>query len=271
MEEIREDNLSKPIENAVPDERMPGLTAEESKEKSERQAQETPDQPGSGPTPQKEPETDRKGGEGACQTRGRRCHWAHLIFDLLLLAAVITLFVLHFTDRKPAKAAPPTVTEQVGDGSVVYVNLDTINDKYEMVSLLTDSIDAEKQRQTVQFQNRQKALENKLANYQRNMQSGQLTAQQAQYAEASLQQESQKLQSDYAQAVESLEARYTAALEQIADSLRAATLRVNAGVNASFVLTYGSGSPMICADPSRDITGQVLEELNKPFTKKNKK
>lgn len=208
------------------------------------------------------PECDKK----------KKCHLAHLIFDLLLLAAVITLFILHFAGNKQNKVAAPIVaTEQQGDGSVVYVNIDTINEKYEMVSLLTDSIDAEKQRQTVQFQNRQKALENKLANYQRNMQSGQLTAQQAQYAEASLQQESQKLQSDYAQAVESLEARYAAALEQIADSLREATKRVNAGVNASYVFTYGSGSPMICADPSRDITNQVLEELNKPFAKKKKK
>lgn len=207
------------------------------------------------------PECDKK----------KNCHWAHLIFDLLLLAAVIALFILHFAGNKQNKVAAPVATEQQGDGSVVYVNIDTINEKYEMVSLLTDSIDAEKQRQTVQFQNRQKALENKLANYQRNMQSGQLTAQQAQYAEASLQQESQKLQSDYAQAVESLEARYTAALEQIADSLREATKRVNAGVNASYVFTYGSGSPMICADPSRDITNQVLDELNKPFSKKKKK
>ncbi len=208
------------------------------------------------------PECDKK----------KKCHLAHLIFDLLLLAAVITLFILHFAGNKQNKvAAPIVVTEQQGDGSVVYVNIDTINEKYEMVSLLTDSIDAEKQRQTVQFQNRQKALENKLANYQRNMQSGQLTAQQAQYAEASLQQESQKLQSDYAQAVESLEARYAAALEQIADSLREATKRVNTGVNASYVFTYGSGSPMICADPSRDITNQVLDELNKPFSKKKKK
>ncbi len=218
------------------------------------------------------PETCCKEADKSACDKKKKCHLAHLIFDLLLLAAVVTLFILHFADGKSNKIAAVEPTEQVGDGSVVYVNIDTINEKYEMVSLLTDSIDAEKQRQTVQFQNRQKALEKKLANYQQNMQTGQLTAQQAQYAEASLQQESQKLQTDYAQAVESLEARYAAALEQIADSLRVATQRVNAaGVNASYVFTYGSGSPMISADPSRDITNAVLDELNKPFSKKNKK
>lgn len=267
MEEIRE-NVN-PVDNVVPDEVVPGFVAAEDKEKDEKRALEAPE--AAEMMPEAKSEENTTCGAGNDTNCKKRCRLFQLLFDLLMAIGLIVLFILHFTGNKPAKVADPVVAEQKGDGSVVYVNIDTINEKYEMVSLLTDSIDAEKQRQTVQFQNRQKALENKLANYQRNMQSGQLTAQQAQYAEASLQQESQKLQSDYAQAVESLEARYTAALEQIADSLREATKRVNAGINASYVFTYGNGSPMIIADPSRDITNQVLEELNKPFSKKKKK
>ena len=114
------------------------------------------------------------------------------------------------------------------------------------------------------------SIENKLANYQRNMQSGQLTAQQAQYAEQSLQQESAQLQNDYSVALESLEARYTAALNQIADSLKAAVVRANARHNASFVISYGAGGQVIVADPTKDITQEVLDDLNKPFKKKKK-
>ena len=267
MEEIRE-NVN-PVDNVVPDEVVPGFVAAEDKEKDEKRTSVTPEVAEVMPEAKSEENMTCGAGDGAdCK---KKCRLFQLIFDILMAVGLIVLFILHFSGNKHDKVTASVLTEVKGDGSVVYVNIDTINEKYEMVSLLTDSIDAEKQRQTVQFQNRQKALENKLANYQRNMQSGQLTAQQAQYAEASLQQESQKLQSDYAQAVESLEARYAAALEQIADSLRAASLRVNAGLNASYVFTYGSGSPMICADPSRDITNQVLDELNKPFSKKKKK
>ena len=265
MEEIRE-NVN-PVENVVPDEVMPGFVAAESKEKSERQAQEETEQP------EREPEFKEGDGkeskeEGTCD-RGKRCRIAQWIFNALMLAAVAVLFILHFC-QKPEKYAAPLVSGQPGNGDVVYVNIDTINEKYEMVSLLTDSIEMEKQRQAVVFQNRQKALEQKLTNYQNNMQSGQLTAQQAQYAEASLQQESQRLQNDYAVAVEALEARYTAALAQIADSLKAATARVNKKYNASFVFSYGAGGQMLCADPTKDITNEVLDELNKPFTRKRK-
>lgn len=208
--------------------------------------------------------------EKTCSAKKCKCGCkVSIACHIVTLAAVIVLFILHFTGgKKPSSAAAVNVTP--GNGDVVYVNIDSINTGYEMVSLLTDSIEAEKQKQAILFQNRQKALETKLANYQRNVQTGQLTAQQAQYAEASLQQESQTLQNDYAQAVESLEARYTAAMSQIADSLKAAAQRVNAKYNASFVFSYGNGGQMICADPTKDITAEVLDELNKPFKKKKK-
>ncbi len=208
--------------------------------------------------------------EKTCRTERCKCGCkVGIICHVITLAAVVVLFILHFTGGKKSNNAV-AVNVTPGNGDIVYVNIDSINTGYEMVSLLTDSIEAEKQKQSVLFQNRQKTLETKFANYQRNVQTGQLTAQQAQYAEASLQQESQSLQSDYAQAVESIEARYAAAMSQIADSLKAAALRVNAKYNASFVFSYGNGGQMICADPTKDITAEVLDELNKPFKKKKK-
>ena len=267
MEEIRE-NVN-PVDNVVPDEVVPGFVAAEDKEKDEKWAPEAPE--AAETMPEAKSEEDDSCGVGNDTNCKKKCRLFQLVFDILMAIGLIVLFILHFAGGGKKDNVVATPVQQAGDGTIVYVNLDSINEKFEMVSLLTDSLDLEKQRQAVQFQNRQKALENKLANYQRNMQTGQLTAQQAQYAEASLQQESAQLQNDYAQAVESLEARYAAALEQIADSLRAACARVNAQRNASFVFTYGSSSPMMVADPSCDITNAVLDELNKPFSKKKKK
>lgn len=264
MEEIRE--RENPTENVVPDEMLPGFVAEESKQKAEQQAPEQTEQPTDEPEQQ-----EIVGGDTASASGSRKCcKVGQLVFDAIMLAAVVVLFVLHFCGNKEKNDIIPVDPALAGNGDVVYVNIDTINEKYEMVSLLTDSIESEKQRQTVIFQNRKKSLETKLANYQRNMQTGQLTAQQAQYAESSLQQESEKLQFDYAQAEEDFAVRYQAALTQIADSLKAATARVNKKHNASYVFSYGAGSPMICADPTKDITQEVLKEMNKPFSKKSK-
>lgn len=206
----------------------------------------------------------------SCDNKKCKCHLAHLLFDLLMLAAVITLFVLHFTGgKKTAKVEKPA---EVGNGEIVYINIDSINENYELVKILTDSIDADKQKQAVVFQNRQKSLEQKAANFEKNYSSGSLTPQQAQYAQQSLQEESTRLQNDYAQALESLEARYIAAQQQMNDSLLAAAKRVNTSYNASYIFAYqgSGGSQLLYGDPAHDITTEVLDELNKAF-KKNRK
>ncbi len=264
MEENR--GLNNQAERVVPNEMMPGFVAAESEikeEKAEKPRTEEPTRPSEGLGTEMDDNNNK-----SCDKR-KKCCIGHLVFDAIMAAAVIALFILHFCGNKQP-SYPPASTAKAGNGDIIYVNIDTINEKYEMVSLLTDSIDAEKQRQTVIFQNRQKALENKLANYQRNLQTGQLTAQQAQYAEQGLQQENAQLQSDYAAALESLEARYAAALSQIADSLKSACARVNQRHNASFVMSYGGGGQIICADPTKDVTNEVLDDLNKPFKKKKK-
>lgn len=264
MEEIRENE--NPEINAVPEEMMPPFVTPETTVKNE--VQENIDVE----VPEGEPDTysSETVDSGNEEKPVKEDHIGRFILDLLMIAAIIVLFVLHFCGGK--KAEIPVVPEGTpGNGDIVYVNIDTINEQYKLVSLLTDSLEAEKQKQTVLFQNRQNSLEQKLANYQRNMQSGQLTAQQAQYAEASLQQENQKLQADYAAAMEDFETRYAVALQQIADSLKAATMRINKKHNASFVFSYGNGGQMLCADPTKDITKEVLVELNKPFKNIKKK
>jgi Skp family chaperone for outer membrane proteins len=222
-------------------------------------------------TPEPEQKTESKSvvEEEPTSCEKKCCGMAHWIVEGVLAAAVIALFILHFAggNKKATVVQKPV---EKGNGETVFINIDSINANYELVSILTDSIDAEKQKQAVVFQNRQKALEQKAANFEKNYSSGSLTPQQAQYAQQSLQEESARLQNDYAQALESLELRYQAALQQINDSLLAAAKRVNTTYNASYIFAYqgGGGSQLLYGDPAHDITAEVLAELNKSFKKK---
>lgn len=217
--------------------------------------------------PEQKPESQSVVEQAPASCEKKCCGTAHWIVEGVLAAAVIALFILHFVGN--GKKAP-VVQKPVekGNGEVVFINIDSINANYELVSILTDSIDAEKQKQAVVFQNRQKALEQKAANFEKNYNSGSLNPQQIQYAQQSLQEESTRLQNDYAQALESLEMRYQAALQQIADSLDAAAKRVNETYNASYIFSYQTGGQLLYADPAHDITVEVLDELNKSFKKK---
>ena len=200
----------------------------------------------------------------SCKKDYSLCHW---IVEGMLAAAVIALFILHFAgNNKKAPVVQKPV--EVGTGEVVYINIDSVNEKYEMVKILKDTLEAEQQKQEVIFNNRQKALETKAANFEKNYSSGSLTPQQAQYAQQSLQEESTRLQRDYSNYMEDFQSRYAAALEQMADSLKAAAQRVNASYNASYIFTYQDGGQLLYADPAHDITNEVIEELNRSFKKK---
>ena len=198
-----------------------------------------------------------------CENGCAKVHW---VIEGVLAAAVIALFILHFAggNKKATVVQKPV---EVGTGEVVFINIDSVNENYEMIKILKDTLEAEQQKQELVFANRQKALENKAANFERNYSSGSLTPQQAQYAQQSLQEESARLQKDYSSFLEDFQARY-AALEQMADSLNAAARRVNANYNASYIFTYQNGGQLLYADPAHDITVEVLDELNKSFKKK---
>lgn len=214
-----------------------------------------------------EKQSESPEGEKTKSSCGKSSSKAHWIVEGLLAAAVIALFVLHFCGNSCKKTAVAPKPVEVGTGEVVYINIDSVNEKYEMVNILKKSLEEEQKKQEVVFQNRQKALETKLANYQKNVSSGSLTPQQAQYSEQSLQQENVRLQQDYNDFLEDFQARYAAALEQMADSLNVAAQRVNASHNASYIFTYQTGGQLLYADPAHDITDEVIEELNKSFKK----
>jgi len=199
---------------------------------------------------------------------------SRLIIDLILFVLIITLFTLHFTGKTKVHQAaslnnPVVYTHAEGTGEILYINVDTVNLHYELVTILTDDIAVEKTKQEAIFTNRQKALEAKAAQFQRNYESGGLSNIQVQNAQTQLMKESETLQKEYEIVANSLQMRQITALQQINDSLRIAIERVNTVRNASFVFSYQYGGELIYADPAKDITREVLEELNKVYKKKN--
>jgi len=204
------------------------------------------------PEPQKEPK--------------RRLVTHNILLNMALLIAVAVLYVLHFTAPKPQVFIPKEIVGDPGSGEVVFVNLDTINENYELVSILTGDIQSEMAKQEAIFTNKEKAFERKYSQFQENMNSGVLTQVQMEHAQQQLMQEYQQLEADKERIFNNLQARQAAALVQIYDSLQAAVKRINLQRNASFVLTYQSQNPfLLVADPAKDITDYVLFELNRSY------
>ena len=208
-----------------------------------------------------------------CESKKKcNCKLCRCIVDAVLIVAVIVLYVLYFFFPKTASHTPSqkVVNTEPRSGEIIYINIDSVNAKYELVDILTKDIEAEMSKQEAVFQNRQAALERKYNQFQQNYQAGILTQVQVENAQQQLMQESENLKADYARVMGDLETRQAAALKQIADSVIVATQRINAQRNASFVFSYQYGGQLIDADPTKDVTDELLEILNEPFKSKKK-
>ena len=209
------------------------------------------------PTPKK---------ESKCRIAGSTL--LHIAAYFVFLAALIVLYVLHFTAPKAPVFIPKEIVGEPGSGEVVFVNLDVINEEYALVTILTGDIQAEMAKQEAIFTNKEKAFERKYNQFQENMNAGILTQVQMEHAQQQLMQEYQQLEADKERIFDNLQARQAAALVQIYDSLQAAVKRINLQRNASFVLTYQSQNPfLLVTDPTKDITDYVLFELNRSYKK----
>ena len=192
----------------------------------------------------------------------------NLISLSVLFVAVIVLYILHFIAPKTQVFIPKEIDAEPGTGEIVYVDLDIINEQYELVSILTGDIKMEMAKQEAIFANRENAFQRKYNQFQENMNAGILTQVQMENAQMQLMQEYQQLEDDKERIFNNLQTRQAEALLQVYDSLQSAVKRVNTVRNASFVITYQSQSPfLLTADPTKDITDHVLFELNRSYKK----
>ena len=192
----------------------------------------------------------------------------NLIAYSVLLISVIVLYLLHFLFPKSQTFTPKEITGTPGSGEIVFVNLDTVNEKYELVAILTGDIKAEMAKQEAIFANKENAFQKKYNQFQENMNAGILTQVQIENAQKQLMQEYQQLEDDKERVFSNLQTRQAAALSQIYDSLQTTVQRINVERNASYIITYQSQSPfLLLTDPAKDITDHVLFELNRSYKK----
>ena len=204
-----------------------------------------------------------------CEKKKCNCKWCSIISFIVLFAAVIVLYILHFCCGGKTETFTPTpITAEPGDGSVHFINLDSVNANYFFIEEKQKEFDAEMQKQDEIFKQKQANFQKKYEQFQKNYQAGILTDVQIQNAQVQLQSEYQKLEEDYNAVVNSLTERQVAVNREMLDSVQAVSARIVAKRNASFVMTYQKDLPLLLyADPTREITEEVLFELNK-FQKK---
>lgn len=173
------------------------------------------------------------------------------------------LLYLHF-GNKPATNTPKTATGGVkADARIVYINSDTLFKYYKYYLDLKSEGEARRGRLEADMQNRMRAFEQEVMNYQQ--QGEQMSAQMRQLTESNLmqkQQEIKKYGEEQSARVADDQARQSEKLiERITEFLK----KRNKDKDVQYVLSYSKGAGVLFAADSLDITREIVTGLNQEY------
>jgi outer membrane protein len=187
--------------------------------------------------------------------------------NLLLLIAVAVLYFLHF--YHPSTGAGANATAGNGTLKVAFFNTDSVFQYYELVTQLRDELKKEKESLEGTFNAKQAAFEQKVKNYQTNLNNNVITPLQAKNAEAQLMKEREDIMKMNEEFTQQLVAKEADINKRITEDIINYANKYNEKYGADYILGYTKGGPIIVTNPKLDVTKEITEGLNKAY-KENK-
>ena len=208
---------------------------------------------------------------------------------IVLLVAVFTLIAIQFScnttvkEKKGEKSnventsavvettsevnveANETSVSNMGDMKIAYVNTDTLMAQYNYYIDAVKKIESYEKQLRRQYENKAAKLKQDYETYVSQGKAGMLTLQQQKDTEAKLQQQ----QNDLMQMEQSMTQESGMKRQEISGKVTQSIVdflngyRIENGY--TFILQYGSMSGLLSADPSYDITKEVVERLNRKY------
>ena len=202
-----------------------------------------------------------------------------LIFNIVLAIAVIALFILHFTDRNdacsntPADDAAANSTEKVSipEGSIVYIQLDSLVSQYDMFNDLRTELEAKAEiirtdleKKGISFQRDTKDFENKVK-------KGLVTSSQAEKMQQDLLNRQAELQNYSMQKQQEIAEEETVMYNRVMDAITTYIEEYNKKKNYSLILTTSPTTNVVLnGNPELDITQEIVGGLNDEYIKSKK-
>lgn len=195
----------------------------------------------------------------------------NLVLNIISLAAVVVLFVLHFTSPKNSETTPRTVVE-TSNGGIVYIRLDSIINAYDMYNDLRITLEGKVSSIENEINKKGRALENDIKSFQEKMGKGLLTRSQAETMSEELQRRQQELQLYSQQKQMEIAEEENVMINQVMNEIRLFVASYNSQNNYSLILTTTEATnTVISGESALDISKDIIEGLNKEYIKKRNK
>ena len=199
-----------------------------------------------------------------------------LFVSIIAVIIAVAAGVLSFTGKPQsangqAKDASDSTDVTMATSGIVYVNLDRIIQEYDMASDLGAVVETKVKNIQDEVNRRGKQLENELIDFQNKINKGLITRSVAEIQGQDLQKKQADFNEYANQKNNEVIEEQTVMMNQIADAIKTFIDKYNEDKKYTMILTNQSGVPVITADPSLDITDDVIAKINEEYIKEKNK
>lgn len=195
---------------------------------------------------------------------------------LSVLAALVAATMLFASCNANPAAAPaaqqaPQSGEMAPAGSIVYIQMDSLVNQYDMFNDLKSEIEAKVQAIDDDLRKKSNALEKSIQDFQNKLNKGLLTRSQAETQQQELMEREQALRNLTGQKQMEMQEEEAVMVRKVMDAVQTYLNEYNKTHNYALILTTSATTnTVIVGNPSLDITNDVLKGLNAEYIKSKK-
>ena len=196
-----------------------------------------------------------------------------VVLNAVLVAAVAVLFVLFFTNNNKSAKSEEVATESTAQkGDVVYIQIDSLINKYDMFNDLRSELESKATKIQNDLNKKSRAFENDAKNFEEKLNKGLLTRSQAETMRASLMQRQQELQNYTQQKQMEMAEEETVMINTVMDAIKTYVKEYNKSHQFALILTTSATTQVVMeGNPALDITKDILTGLNEEYIKTRNK
>ena len=199
-----------------------------------------------------------------------------IIFSAVALIAVVVFGVFSLSGRgnsnkKNVSSESDTTAVSAVKGSIVYIDLDRIFQEYDMANDLRSVVETKVQNIQAEVNRRGQKLESDYNDFQEKINKGLMTRSVAEVQGQKIQQQQQDFNNYATQKQNEITEEQMVMTNQIIDAIKTYLDKYNQDKKYAMILTNQGGVPVFTADPSLDITDDVLAGLNEEYVKSKNK
>ncbi len=187
----------------------------------------------------------------------------------ILAVAAVAVFGTSACNNAPEAAKESTAAETAAapKGEIVYIDLDRVLMEYDMANDLRSVVETKVQNIQAEVNRRGSKLEKEVASYQEKIQKGLMTRSVAEAQGQKLQEQELEFRNYAAQKDQEIQEEQLVMMNQLGDAIQTFINKYNEEKQYAMIITNSGGAPVITADPSLDITDDVLAGLNEEYIK----